>query len=60
MHIMSICLVLALRCYLYSFLNGELLKISDFPRVEVIFCVLWDLPSAWLSLEVFLSYYISV
>lgn len=48
MHIRSICLVLALMCYLHSFLHGEHLKISDFPRVEVIFCILWDLPSAWL------------
>lgn len=43
MHIMSISLVLALICYFRCFLHGEHLKISAFPRVEVIFCILWDL-----------------
>lgn len=61
MHIRSICLVLALMCYLHSFLHGEHLKISDFPRVEVIFCILWDLPSAWLIvLRFFTLLYLSL
>lgn len=45
MHIMSMCLALALMCYIYCFLLGEHLQISDSPWVGIIFYILWDLPS---------------
>lgn len=44
MHIMSTCLALALMCYIYCFLLGEHLQISDLPWVGIIFCIPWDLP----------------
>lgn len=42
---MIMCLALALMCYVYCFLLGKHLQISEFSLLGITFCILWDLPS---------------